>query len=106
MSAAAQLFHHEHHRFGREEHELGLAFEGGMRDAPGVNGQALDDFFDLLRNPVEREGEGLDVLALEWRDEGLAELFSHRVPDTFFLPASLDELIERAVRRSARRDGF
>src|SRR5471030_319041 len=94
VRAAAELLHHEHDGLGGLQHELGLALKRGVRHAAGVDGQALDNFFDLLRDAVKRERKRLDILALERRDEGLAQLLGHRVADALFLAPGLDELVE------------
>jgi len=87
-----ELLDHRDDGVGRLQHELGLAAERLVRHAAGVNRDALPDLLDLLGNAVEREREGLDVLAVQRGDEGAAERLGHLLADALLLAAGVHEL--------------
>ena len=94
LRALAQLADHEGHVVGGELQQLGLAQESGLRQAAGIDRQTLDDLLDHLGDPVERKGQGLDVLALQRRHKRPAEFLGDLLGDAFVLPTGVDEIID------------
>ena len=77
-----------------KEREFRLAHEPGMRQPAGIDREPFDNLFDHLGDPVEREGQGLDVFALQRRHEGPAELLGDLLGDALVLPAGVDKIID------------
>jgi len=74
--------------------ELGLAHEPGLRQAAGIDGEPFDDLLDHLGNAIEREGQGLDILALQRRHKGPAKRLRDLLRNAFVLPAGVDEIVD------------
>ena len=88
MRVVAQFLDHHGNGFQRvlqHSHELGDRFGMTVQRA---DQEALGDLVHCFRDPRERTGERLDVLALQRRDEGLADLLSDLLTDALvFAPA-------------------
>src|ERR1700679_2389248 len=93
-ASLAQLLYHERERVGGLAHELGLAAEHLVGNAPRIDGEALDDLLHLLRDPVEGDRQGLEVLAVKGGDEGPAQGLVHQVADALLLAPGLGEVVE------------
>src|SRR6478736_4365699 len=94
LRALAQLLDHEVDGVDRLDEQHDLALHTLARHAGGADGQALDQLLDRLGNAVKGEGEGLDVLALERRDERLAELLGDLLGDALVLAPGVDDVVE------------